>query len=351
MATNEKNPGSRSRSGQTAVKGRSASRPAQKRTAPASKANPAAPVKKRPAQKRTQSTRQAVKPQPKREASVGETPPVVYTPPIPFSRHRFLLRLLTVAAVVIALLFGLSIFFKVDGDRITVSGTEKYTAYEIRQASGIQDGENLLTISSARVSARIRAALPYVKSVRVGITLPDTVHIDIVEEELLYAVKGEEGAWWLINGQGRILEQTDAATAEENTRIMGVYLAAPKAGQQAIAWEEPAATPDPSDPSAEATPITVTGQMRFQAAMSVIAQLEANGVLGSVATVHVDNPGDMELWYGQQYQVKLGDSSRLDYKISAMKAAISQMSDYQTGILDVSKAASGEGVIFSQFKN
>jgi hypothetical protein len=276
---------------------------------------------------------------------------VVYTPPIPFSRHRFALRLLTVAAVVIALLFGLSIFFKVDGDRIMVSGMEKYTAYEIRQASGIQDGENLLTISSARVSARIRTALPYVKSVRVGISLPDTVHIDIVEEELVYALKDESGAWWLINGQGRVLEQTDAATAEENTRIMGVFLTAPKAGQQAVAWEEPAPTPDPSDPSAEEPPITVTGQMRLQAAMSVIAQLEANGILGSVATIHANNPGDLELWYGQQYQVKLGDSSRLDYKIGAMKAAISQMSDYQSGVLDVSKAASGEGVIFSQFKN
>ena len=45
---------------------------------------------------------------------------------------------------------------------------------------------------------------------------------------------------------------------------------------------------------------------------------------------------DIQLWYGQQYQVELGDASRLEYKISYMKAAIAQMADYQSGVLDVS---------------
>ena len=36
---------------------------------------------------------------------------VVYIPPKPFRRGRFLLRLATVAAVVFALLLGMSIFF------------------------------------------------------------------------------------------------------------------------------------------------------------------------------------------------------------------------------------------------
>ena len=39
---------------------------------------------------------------------------VVYTQPKAFNRKRFLLQLATVAAVVLALLFGMSIFFKVE---------------------------------------------------------------------------------------------------------------------------------------------------------------------------------------------------------------------------------------------
>ena len=39
---------------------------------------------------------------------------VVYLPPKPFNRNRLLLHLATVTAVVIALLLGVSLFFKVD---------------------------------------------------------------------------------------------------------------------------------------------------------------------------------------------------------------------------------------------
>ena len=49
---------------------------------------------------------------------------------------------------------------------------------------------------------------------------------------------------------------------------------------------------------------------------------------------------DIILWYGTQYQVNLGsiNNSKYDiaYKITYMKNAILQMSDYQTGVLDVS---------------
>ena len=63
------------------------------------------------------------------------TPDVVYTQPDPFNRNRFILRLVTVVAVVLALIFGMSIFFKVK--TVTVAGTNKYTAWDVREASGI----------------------------------------------------------------------------------------------------------------------------------------------------------------------------------------------------------------------
>lgn len=38
------------------------------------------------------------------------TPEVVYLPPKPFNRNRLVLRLVTVAAVVVALVLGMSVF-------------------------------------------------------------------------------------------------------------------------------------------------------------------------------------------------------------------------------------------------
>ena len=70
---------------------------------------------KKPATKQTKRQR---KPSPKRP-----TADVVYTQPGPFNIERFLLHLATAVAVVLALLFGMSIFFKVD--TVTVTGNEK----------------------------------------------------------------------------------------------------------------------------------------------------------------------------------------------------------------------------------
>ena len=80
---------------------------------------------------------------------------VVYMPPKPFNRNRFLLHLATVAAVVVAILLGISLFFKVNPDKILVSGNYKYTEWDIAEASGLKGGENLLTLNKGSISGKI----------------------------------------------------------------------------------------------------------------------------------------------------------------------------------------------------
>lgn len=263
------------------------------------------------------------------------TPDVVYTPARPFSRNRFLLKLLTVAAVVVAIVFGISIFFKVE--TVVVSGTEKYTAWQVMEASGIREGDNLLTFGVPAASARIRAALPYVESVRIGIKLPDQVNIDIVEQDVVYAVKADDGTSWLITSGGRIVEQTSQSSAMNYTNILGFVLASPKQGAQAQAVI-PQENGDDTLPEGE-TQSAVTAAdaaQRLDAALTICQYLESNGIIGQAASVDVTNTQDLQLWYGQQYQVLLGDSSELNRKIKTMKTAIDQMDDYQSGVLDVS---------------
>ncbi len=263
---------------------------------------------------------------------------ILYTPAKPFNRNRFLLRLATVAAVVLALVFGMSIFFK--ARQVTVSGAEKYTAWEIKQASGIQDGESLLGLSEAKISARIRTALPYVGDVRVGIKLPDTVMIEITELEVVYAVEDSSSGWWLLDASGRIVDSTDAAAAKNHTRIEGVKIQDAAIGQQAVA-AEPETEETGENTQTESGPVIPTvpaipARQLLDAAVQILTALESNGVLGNVDTVNVSELTALELWYENRYRVSLGDTARLDYKIAAMKAAIRKMGEYQNGYLDVS---------------
>ena len=279
----------------------------------------------------------------RRSAAVKQpAPEVVYVQPGPFNKYRFMLQLVTVVAVVLALLFGMSIFFKVK--TITVTGNEKYSAWDVREASGIMEGENLLTISEPRISNNIKSKLPYADHIRVGIKLPDTVKIEIVELDVVYAVEASDGSWWLMRSDGGLVEKTSSADAERCTKILGVQIAEPKAGEQAVAFQ-----PQQTDENGETVPVTVLASQQLETAVSIMQFLESSGIIGDAASVDVTNPASLELWYGKRYQVTLGDAMELGYKIRSMKAAIDQMGDYQSGILDVSFTTWPEEVGYTPF--
>lgn len=292
--------------------------------------------------------RKAEKPQNKRPPDSQ----IVYTQPKPISTGVFLLRLLTVVAVVLALTLGMSIFFKVS--TVTVSGNDKYTAWDVREASGIQDGENLLTLNKARIGGKIKTTLPYVDDVRIGIKLPDTVNIEIIELAVTYAVEADDSTWWLMDASGKLLEQIGSAQATAYTQVLGVQVTGAQAGQQAAAVEPEPETLTQTNEAGETVevtvPVTVRGAERLNAAISILQYLEDNGILGDAASVDVSDMSDLEVWYGDRYQVKLGDTTQLSYKIKSMKLAIDQMSDYQTGVLDASFTIWPDQVGYSSFE-
>ena len=267
------------------------------------------------------------------------TPAVIYTQPAAFNRNRLIVQLITVTAVVLALVIGLSVFFKVE--HIYVSGAEVYSESSITEVCGISKGDNLLTFSHARAAALIQANRPYVREVRFGIKLPDTVNIIIEEDDVVYAIKDQTGQWWLMNSSGRVVEQGNNTKVANNTQILGVALQDPVPNERGVALESaPAAEDDATAAEGEtvpsSVPVTTTGAQRLDAVLQILKALEDNDIVGSAASVDVSRIDDIILWYGTRYQVNLGDNSRLEHKIACMNAVIAQMSEYQSGVLDCS---------------
>lgn len=270
-------------------------------------------------------------------------PDVVFMPPKPFNRNRFLLQLATLAAVVIALLLSVSVFFKVEN--VQVSGMNKYEAHAIMEASGIRNGENLITLSRAKAAGKIMKALPYVKSVRIGIKLPDTVIISIEELEVTYAVQARDDSWWLMGSNGNVVDAEPAGQRTSHTKILGVKIEIPKVGQKAVALEQPPKTDEAGNP----LPVTVTAAQQLETALAVAQQLENNHVIGQAASIDVTSVMAMELWYGQRFQIKLGDATQLDKKIYCMKNVVDNMNAYASGVIDLTDPDDPEGFPYTPF--
>ena len=287
------------------------------------------------------------------EAKKKKRPQVTYTPPVPVNLNQMLMKILIVIAVVVAITLGISVFFKVE--KVVVYGNKAYSAWTIQEAGGIETGTNLLSLNNTRACGKIMAALPYVDNVRIGIKLPDTVNIYVKEIDVAYAITTMDGTNWLMTSSGKVVEQIDAGTAKGYTKVEGVYLDSPVPGQQAVALETEQVNPDETQPddgaAGETVPPVITAAARLNTALVILQELEKNDIVGEAASIDVSILNNIELWYGQRFQVKLGDSANMGIKISWMKSAVSQRGDYEMGILDVSFTTWPDRVGYTPFSD
>ena len=261
--------------------------------------------------------------------------------------RTFVRRLVTSVAVAVFIGLVLMAFLRVRN--ISVVGNSMYSREEIQEASGISEGSALLLVNKTTAASRIRAQLPYIDEVRVGIGLPDTVKIEVVELETTFAVAADDGSFWLINSGGRLIERITGKDAGDYLKIEGVRIESGETGDQAKAVEEPEA-PAPEkeeneeeeeteeeteEEEAEERPPEASAAERLDAALQIVRQLAEEDDIRSITSVDVSSIYDLQIWYGTRFQVKLGGTSELSYKLEYMVAALAQLDSYQSGVLDL----------------
>lgn len=140
-------------------------------------------------------------------------------------RFRFFYKLISLVAVVAAIVTACVIFFRVN--EVKVEGNSHYTAQEIIDASEIEMGDNLVTLWTWQINQLVGSKLPYVQRVVVGHTFPDKVTLQVVERTVAATVEGN-GRQWLMASDGYLLETTNQ---NQGIAIVGLEVVDPQAGQ------------------------------------------------------------------------------------------------------------------------
>lgn len=238
-------------------------------------------------------------------------------------------RLLIMAAVVAALALSMIIFFRVRN--VEVRGNLFYSAEEISAATAIADGDNLLTISRGQVAGSVMAQLPYIESVQVTRRLPDTVIVTVTEFDTTYAVPDAAGTWYLMTSTGKLTEQVPELEAKAHIQVENLVLKDPAVGEQAV----PSADEGKED----------AARRRLETLLKLLKEIEAAGLVREVSSVNVMTTSSLSLWYGDRFQVELGDSSELAYKLEYLKLIIAEQKDYTTGTIDLSLSNGNEAYV------
>ena len=279
--------------------------------------------RKQAAARQAPSKQEAAEQEAPKRSRKGKKPHRVYNTNFGF---KFAVMLAVVAVIVLSMI----IFFKIkhievilptDGDGETRS---YYTAQELIDASGIHLDDNLLSMSKATAASRIHAALPYVNEIQIKKQLPGTVVISFSEFEVTYGIQDEKGGWWLMSREGRILEAADEQSIRGHLIVSGMPIQVPEIGD----WFKPAAT-DGADMSEIAS--------KQKVVLDVIPALEPTPFVKELVRVDVSTSYDLILWYGTRYEIRLGTTENLDYKLRTLEAIL-QNSDVQhkSGTIDLS---------------
>ena len=221
-------------------------------------------------------------------------------------RSSALGKLIIMLAVVAAIVFGVAIFFKVN--TIEIQGNTVYSADQIIEASQIQQGDNLLTVNKALAVGNIKAALPYVEDVSIARSLPDGIIIQVRESTI---------SCWLVGPSGKALERIEPAAFNENPHINGLLISTPTEG-------EAVSSPTPT---------------ALAAALDVMKELDGTGLLEHIRVIDVEKEYDMSIWYDERYEIKLGGTDELAYKIRYLCSILDQLSEFQAGTIDLTQAA------------
>ena len=204
----------------------------------------------------------------------------------------FLYKLLSTLAICAVVVAALTLFFRVD--TIEVTGTERYTAQEITDASGVSIGDNLFLLNKYSVDQEIKAALPYVQELRINRRLPDTLVIQVQECGTPMAVI-QEGSAWLVSPAGKIVEQMEPSAAEGYAVIDGCQLLAPSVG------------------TALALATEYAGQQ--QSLLDLLAALEEAGLVEKVNAIHLSDLSVLRMDYDGRFSVELPYGADYAYKL------------------------------------
>jgi cell division protein FtsQ len=125
--------------------------------------------------------------------------------------RRRLRRLSVVAAVLglAAVAFAMTFSPALDIEHVTVRGAGQTSQDAITEAAGVAAGDALVWFDTGDAERAVEA-LPWVDRATVERTWSGQVTIEVTERAAAAALAGDDGAWLVVDGTGRILQVTDA---------------------------------------------------------------------------------------------------------------------------------------------
>ena len=234
------------------------------------------------------------------------------------NRGRFggLYKLLSVLLICAAIVAGCIVFFRVNV--IVVEGNVRYTSEEIISVTGVQQGDNLITLNRYQLANDIYRELPYISAARVYRRLPDTLIIEVTESAAVAAIQ-KDGEWWLLDAQCKLLERGDSSIAQGIAEVRGLTPLAPAPGTPLAVAEE--------------------SKSKLDSLTQLLSALYQQGLSGQVTDfIDLTASNEIRFGFGEKLTVVMPMSGDFSSKAFALQRVLEAYAEQQvelTGTLDL----------------
>lgn len=224
-----------------------------------------------------------------------------------------LYRPLTFFLIIVAIIFTMSVFFKVS--KIEVSGNSKYSKEQIISASGIHTGDNLFFINRIGAGSRVVVKLPYIDSVKITRSLPNSVTITVEESKAVACIEVADKLW-SISQTGKFLSTLSEKDAELLAKVRGISVSEAQVGELIT-------VPDDEKP-------------KLDYLLDILYQVQARSLVDKIANINISDISDVSFEFDERFVVKLGENNNTEYKFGKLLSAVSQLKADDAGTLELS---------------
>lgn len=223
-------------------------------------------------------------------------------------------------AVLAAVVF---VFLRVD--TVSVSDEADFSAEEVRAASGIRSGQNLLLLDTNAVEKRIAATIPYAVNVKVTKRYPSKVKISLSKGQgCYYTRKGAD--YYVITEKGQVIART---TDVESLELGGLVRLESSKIARCVVGE----------------PIAYSDQDMAGMFEELTECLKAYGWFGFCDSIAFNSKFDIRFSYQDRILVKLGDLYDFQIKFQFVEKILETLQENDSGEIDVSDRNLHEGVL------
>ena len=231
-------------------------------------------------------------------------------------RFRFFYKLISLVAVVAAIVTACVIFFRVN--EVKVEGNSHYTAQEIIDASGVAQGDNLFLVGSSRTAQKIYSTLPYVDEVNIRHALPDGIVITVTERVPAAVIQGDDG-WWIIDAKGKILDGVSRPEQAGVAEVTGLTALLPAVGTT-LAVED-------------------ADSLKLESLLSLLKALSQRDMITKISTIDLSSAAEVSMFYDGRLTVKMKllGAAEFSEQVRDFAAILEQgiVQDNERGTLDM----------------